>query len=537
MTMWIGAPSGSVMSAVVGATFMGLLGGCGGDPPASGSFEPVESSIGEIHAALAEGRTTCRAVTEAFLARIAAYDQPSGLNAVSEVNPRALARADSLDARLDAGGEMGALFCAPLLVKDNFDTHDLPTTGGSSALAGSLPPDDAYMVAKIREADAIVLAKTNMAEWAFSPRQTVSSSYGTTANAYALDRVPAGSSGGTASGVAASFGVAGLGTDTGNSIRGPSSHLALFGIRSTMGLTSRDGVIPLAFDRDIAGPMARSVEDAVRIFAVVAGFDPADPYTEAVRERVLPDYLSALNLDGLQGARIGVLRALVDPAESDSAVVRVFEDALADLERLGAELVDPLTVPGMPEIMDGPYYCSRFRWDMSVYLASRGPDSPIRDVAEVIARGQYSEYVRDRLVRFTEGELGGPPAQAQPERCADYAEHQARLSYRDAVVAAMDSARVDVLVYPSWTHPPALLDRAREDYRGDNSQLVAPATGLPAASVPMGHTYEGLPAGLQILARPFDEALIFTIAFSYEQGTKHRRPPPLFPPLAREGSP
>ena len=220
-------------------------------------------------------------VVQSYLDRIEAYDQSTGMNAITVVNPNALARADEIDEALDNGDALGSLFCAPLLIKDNYDTYDLPTTGGSIALKESIPPDDAFMVQKLREADAIVLAKTNMAEWAFSPRQTVSSSYGTTANAYALDRVPAGSSGGTASGVAANFGVAGMGTDTGNSIRGPSSHLALFGIRSTIGLTSRDGVIPLSLQSDIAGPMTRTVEDGARIFNVVAGYDPADPYTEA----------------------------------------------------------------------------------------------------------------------------------------------------------------------------------------------------------------------------------------------------------------
>jgi Asp-tRNA(Asn)/Glu-tRNA(Gln) amidotransferase A subunit family amidase len=247
-------------------------------------------------------------VVQAYLDRIETYDEAT-VNAITVVNPNALTRADEIDASIEAGEELGPLFCAPLLVKDNFDTHDLPTTGGSIALMGSLPPDDAFMVRRIREADAIVIAKTNMAEWAFSPRQTVSSSYDTTANAYALDRVPAGSSGGTASGVAASFGVAGLGSDTGNSIRGPSSHLALVGIRSTIGLTSRDGVIPLQFDRDIAGPMARTVEDAARIFNVVAGYDPADPYTEAGRGRKEADYTVALDVDGLRGARIAVTRS------------------------------------------------------------------------------------------------------------------------------------------------------------------------------------------------------------------------------------
>ncbi len=233
---------------------IGMLAGlaalaCGPQPE---PMDVVETTIGEIQDAITSGRTTCRMVVQSYLDRIAAYDESTGLNAITVINPTALARADEIDAALDAGAPVGSLFCAPMLIKDNYDTHDLPTTGGSIALMDHLPPDDAFMVRKLREADAIVVAKTNMAEWAFSPRQTISSSYDTTANAYALDRVPAGSSGGTASGVAASFGVAGMGTDTGNSIRGPSSHLALFGIRSTIGLTSRDGVIPLAFDRDIA---------------------------------------------------------------------------------------------------------------------------------------------------------------------------------------------------------------------------------------------------------------------------------------------
>ncbi len=505
------------------------IAGCDREGPQP--IEVVEATIPGLQAALLEGRTTCRMIVDAYLARIEAYDDASGLHAISRVNPRAGERADSIDAAVARGEPLGPLGCAPLLVKDNFDTHDMPTTGGSIALAASLPPDDAFMVRRIREDGAIVIAKTNMAEWAFSPRQTVSSSYGTTANAYALDRVPAGSSGGTASGVAASLGVAGLGTDTGNSIRGPSSHLALFGIRSTIGLTSRDGVIPLSFDRDIAGPMTRSVRDGAILFNTVAGYDPADPYTEEGRDRKAADYTAFLDAAGLEGARIGVLRALVEPEESDSSIVRIFNDAVADLERLGAVVVDPFEVPDFENVLRGPYYCQRFRYDMSVYLASLGSEAPIRDVAEVLATGQYAEYVRERLEDFSEGELGGPPEEEDPERCLPYARHPARQAFKDAVVDAMDAADVEAIVYPTWTHPPAPLDRAREEYRGDNSQRVAPATGLPAATVPMGYSYGRYPAGLQILARPYDEGVIFRLAYAYEQGTGHRRPPEGFPSL------
>ncbi|WP_419162661.1 amidase [Candidatus Palauibacter sp.] len=494
----------------------------------STGFEVVETTIAEVQAAIRDGTTTCRAVVERHLARIAAYEDL--INAITVLNPRALERAAEFDASLAAGEEMGRLFCVPMLVKDNFDTHDMVTTGGSIALADNLPPDDAFMVRKIREAGAIVIAKTNMAEWAFSPRQSVSSSFDTTRNAYALDRVPAGSSGGTASGVAAGFGVIGLGSDTGNSIRGPSSHLALVGIRSTIGLTSRDGVIPLSFDRDIAGPMGRTVEDVARVFQVVAGYDPADPYTEAGRERVEEDYTAFLEADGLRGARLGVLRALVDPEETDDEILALFEAAIGDLRQLGAEVVDPFEFDVETELQREGMFCRRFRYDMWVYLQSLGPGAPMADVLEVLEDGRFSDYAEASLRRNQGAPLSVHPS-GWDEPCPDYAENEGRQAYLADLVAAMDAQGLDAIVYPSWLCVPAHIDRGDEDYCGDNSQRVAPATGMPAITVPMGYTYGSLPAGLQILARPYDEGLLFRLAFGYEQGTHHRRPPDGLPEI------
>jgi len=494
------------------------------------TFNFVEATIQDVQEAIHSGSQSCTDIIGGYLERINHYDQSTGLNAIIFTNPNALSKAAEIDTRVAAGEKLGPLFCAPVLLKDNYDTADMPTSGGSIALKNSIPPDDAFMVRKLREADAIIIAKTNMAEWAFSPRQTISSSYGTTANAYDLERVPAGSSGGTASGIAASFGVIGMGSDTGNSIRGPSSHLALFGIRSTMGLTSRDGVIPLAFDRDIAGPMTRTVTDGVRVFDVVAGYDAADPYTEYGRDKVESDYTAFLDKNGLQGKKIGVLRALVDTEDADPAITKIFERSLDELRAAGAEIVDPVVIENHDDHMNASNFCVRFRYDMHEYLKSLGDDAPIKDVLEVLETKQYSPYIEDRLKFF-----GGGPTDIHPKDletpCPDYPDHAGRQAYLVDAIRSMDAAGVDALVYPSWTNPPAHLNNAFEEYKGDNSQLVAPATGLPAVTVPMGYSDGHLPVGLQILGRPYSEGLLIGMAYAYEQHSLHRRPPELFPEL------
>ncbi len=538
--------AGMGLKLALAGLIAGGLGGCGrddagpaGSAEAAGPIDAntlvVEATIAQIQSAIKAGGVSCRQVTAASLDRIEAYDQSSGVRAITVVNPKALTRADQIDAALARGDDVGPLFCAPVLVKDNFDTYDMPTTGGSISLLGQPPPDDAFMVRKLRAAGAIVIAKTNMAEWAFTPRQTISSSYGRTANAYDVGRVPAGSSGGTASGVAASFGVAGLGSDTGNSIRGPSSHLALFGIRSTIGLTSRDGVVPLAFDRDIAGPMTRTVEDGARLFNIVAGEDPNDPYTADGAGKKPADYTAFLDKDGLNGARIGVLRALSDVEDADPAVIAIFNQAIEDLKEAGAEIIDPFEIAELTDHLAGDYFCPRFRYDMTEYLKSRGADAPIKDVMEVLETGQYGKD--DPRVKTTLEFFRDFPADIHPSEwdvpCPDYFDHEGRQAYKNDVIAAMDAAGLDAIIYPSWNNPPAAIDRANQDYAGDNNQRVAPATGLPAVTVPMGYSHGNLPAGLQILGRPYSEGLLIKLAYAYEQATMHRRPPDGFAALEK----
>ena len=271
-----------------------------------------ELTITDTHRAIQKQRLNCQPLTRRYIKRIKTYNKVGGLNAIIYINPGALQRARALDQQYAADKSMKRLHCIPVILKDNFDTADMPTEAGSIALRGSTPPDDAYLVRRLRNNDAIIVAKANMGEWAFSPYETVSSTHGITRNAYDTERVPAGSSGGTASAIAANFGIIGMGTDTGNSIRGPAAHLALVGLRSTLGATSRDGIVPLLLNRDVGGPLTRTVTDSAIVYSVIAGVDSADPLTAAAAGRVRADYRDYLIPDGLKGARLGVLRALVD---------------------------------------------------------------------------------------------------------------------------------------------------------------------------------------------------------------------------------
>jgi len=488
-----------------------------------GRINLVETTISDIHAAMRSGRLTSRTLVEAYLKRIEAFDQKTRLNSIVVVNPNALAEADRLDAEFKRTRKLRPLHGIPVIVKDNYDTKDLQTTGGSLALKGSIPPDDAYQVRKLREAGAIVLAKSNMAEWAFSPLVTVSSIAGITRNPYDLTRVPAGSSGGTAAAVAANLGVVGLGTDTGNSIRGPSSHNCLVGIRSTMGLTSRDGIIPLYLRNDIGGPMARTVEDAVRILDVIAGYDPADPITKMSEGKRPASYLTFLDRNGLRGARIAVFRRYIDAPTTDPRIKVLMDRAIADLKSLGATIIDPFDVPEYENLIRD-IWCNTFRYDVNNYLATLGSDAPYKTIEEIVRSGLYSPYIETRLKRSIENQSA--PEQMTPP-CLDLYRDQRSIAFRGAVLKAMDDAKVDAIIYPTWSNPPRKIGD-NESPAGDNSQYLSPQTGFPAITMPMGFTDDGLPAGMTFLGRAFGEPDLIRFVYAYEQGTKHRRPPPNF---------
>jgi amidase len=503
-------------------------------PPLSGqatppAFRVEEASIAQIRSALDAGTLTCRALVHAYLDRIAAYDKNGpALNALVVVNPDALRVADSLDTRMRGGAPLGPLHCVPVIVKDNFETLELPTTGGSLSLEGFVSGRDAFQVRQIRAAGAIVLAKSNMAEFAFSPVETIGSTLpGYTKNPYALDRVTAGSSGGTAAAVAASFGAVGLGTDTGNSIRGPSSHQALVGIRSTRGLTSRAGVIPLNLAADIAGPMARTVADAVAVFQVVVGRDPDDAVTEALAGRTIPDYATALVRDGLKGARIGVLRQAYERPTADPEVLAVFDRALEDLRLAGAIVVDTVMLPELDSIrapLVAAGGCNRFKFDVEQWMASTPKHPPIQSLDSIIKSARFHPSIQKRL---EDAQAVADPPDRHPG-CV--ARDRLVTQLRAGVQRVMDENRLDALVHPTWSNPPRLIGDLNTP-AGDNSQIFAPTTGWPAIQVPMGYTRGTLPAGLTFFGPAWSEETLIRFAYSYEQATRHRRPPASVPPL------
>lgn len=490
-------------------------------------FHVEEASIAEIQAALRSGRITCRALVGQYLRRIEAYDKNGpAINAIVTVNPNALAEADALDARAKASGPAGALHCTPTIVKDNFETIGLQSSNGSLTFEGYVPARDAFQVARIKAAGAIVLAKSNLAEWAFTPNETLSSILpGYTKNPYALDRVTAGSSGGTAASVAASFGAVGLGSDTGNSIRGPSSHQALVGIRSTMGLTSRAGVFPLSLLADIAGPMGRTVADVATVFQVVAGEDPDDAVTAAARGRTIPNYSVGLSRDALRGKRIGVLHQAYEREGTDAEVVQVFMKAVDDLKLAGAVIVDPAAIDGLDAIRRPQgLSCQGFKYDINQFLAARKGRVPVTDLAAVVKGGKFHPTVQRRLEQAEQGPANGPES---PD-CA--AERTYRDQVRAAVLKTMDALKIDAFVYPTWSNPPRLIGDLNTP-GGDNSQFFSPTTGWPAVQVPMGYTRGVLPAGLTFFGRAWTEAELLAYAFAYEQATRHRHAPATTPPL------
>jgi Asp-tRNA(Asn)/Glu-tRNA(Gln) amidotransferase A subunit family amidase len=450
------------------------------------------------------------------------------LNAIITTNRNALETATELDRIHNAGrSAMRPLHCIPIILKDNYDTADMPTTGGSVTLAESVPPRDAFVVKKLRDAGAIILAKANLTELARGGT-TVSSLGGQTRNPYDLTRTPGGSSGGTGAAIAASFAVAGTGSDTGQSVRSPASAQNLVGLRPTRGLISRSGIIPVSTTQDEAGPITRTVADAARMLDIMAGFDPDDPITAFGANRVPPTYTASLNSNALKGARIGVLTEFFGRDAVHQDVNVVVEDALAKMVKAGATIVH-ITIPSLDALTRNIQVADfEAKNAFNKYLAALGPRAPVKTFDEFVARGEFHNSLKAGLEterRVVDG-LNDPEYKNRLLRRADL---------RQAVMNVMAASKLDAVLYP---HQRRLVAKIGEEQLERNG-VLSNSTGFPAITFPGGFSKPtasaplGVPVGIELLGPEWSEPLLISLAFAYEQLANSRRPPVSVPPLSR----
>jgi amidase len=496
---------------------------------AAEGFQVVEASIAGIQQALQGKSLTCHQLVQAYLDRIAAYDHNGpALGAILTLNPGALAEADRRDADYARSGPVGPLHCIPLVLKDNYGTADLPTTGGSAALAGAQPQADAFVVARLRHAGAIILAKSNMHEFALSGT-TVSSLGGQTRNPYDPTRTPGGSSGGTGAAVAANLAVAGTGSDTVNSIRSPASANALVGIRPTRGLVSRAGIMPVSETQDAVGPIARTVADAAQLFAVMAGYDPNDPSTAWSVGNTPASYAPSPDHEGLRGARIGLFKTMLGSRPEHRQVNAVMADAVAAMQRAGAVIVEveepALGAAKLNAENDVQKY--EFKALIDAYLATI-PNAPARSLADIIASGKFHKPSLEGVFTAAQAYQNG---MEEP----DYRVRLLRNARtRDRLISLFAAHRLDAVVYPLQQR---LVVPIGESNQADRNGILAAVTGFPAITVPAGFSQPtataplGVPIGMDLLGRPWSEWRLIQIAHGFEQATHVRKPPDSAPPL------
>jgi len=487
------------------------------------AFEIEETSVRKIHAAFRAKELTAEGLVKAYLARIDAYDkQGPTINAVITINDHAVSEAKRLDAEYASSGELsGPLHGVPIVVKDQAETKGIMTTFGSIAMDGYMPAEDATAIAKLKDAGAIILAKTTMPDFATS-WFSYSSKSGTSKNPYDLARDPGGSSSGTGAAVAANFSALGIGEDTGGSIRLPASFNNLVGLKVTPGLISRAGMSPLVVFQDSAGPMCREVEDVAQLLNVIAGFDAKDPFTATASIAGPQDYLAGLDAQALAGKTIGVIREVfgADTDEESAAVNQLMEQALSDIRAAGAETVD-VVIPDLEHYLDyTSLYVTHSRHDINKFLSER--DVPVKTVQEIHANKQYHP-----LLDLFEAVIEGPD---DPYAEAEYFErYTARETFQRVIVNEMAKVGASALVYPTTQIPSPTrtdLDTGKwTTFTYPTNTLIAAQSWLPAISVPAGFTNSGVPVGLEMMGLPYAEASLLGLAYAYEQKTKHRNSP------------
>jgi amidase len=499
-------------------------------PPA---FDLEEVTIAALGAGLRTGKYSARGLCQSYLARIEELDRRGPtLRSVIETDPDALASAGRSDAERRAGHVRGPLHGIPVLIKDNIATHDrMQTTAGSLALAGAPTPAEAFIVQRLRNAGAILLGKTNLSEWA-NFRSTHSASGwsgrgGQCRNPYALDRNPCGSSSGTGAAISANLAAVGVGTETDGSVVCPSSANSLVGIKPTLGLVSRRGIIPISHTQDTAGPMARTVADAATLLGVLAGYDPDDPATASAAERPPIDYTRALDPQGLKGARIGVARTKF--FGYSAAADRLVEQALAVMKAAGAVIIDPADIPHAGEYDDAEFtvLLYEFKADLNAYLANLGAASPVKSLADLIA---FNEQHQDQELRYFGQEIFMMAQDKGPLTDDAYVEamaHCRRMSREEGLDKVFAQYHLDAVVAPTGS-PPWTTDLVNGDHFVGSSSTPAAVAGYPSLSMPVGYAF-GLPVGMSLIGLPWSEPTLIRLAFASEQAATPRRPPRFLP--------
>jgi len=496
------------------------------------SFELDEVTVDELQQSMASGERSARSITELYLSRIDALDrQGPELRSVIETNPDALKIADELDDERRSNGPRGPLHGIPIAIKDNIDTSDgMTTTAGSLALEGSIPARDSFVAQKLREAGAIILAKANMSEWAYFRGERATSGWsargGQCRNPYALDRNPCGSSSGSGVAVSANLAALTVGTETGGSIMCPSSINGVVGIKPTVGLWSRSGIIPISHSQDTAGPMARTVRDAAILLAAVPGVDPRDDATAASEGNSYADYTQFLDPAGLQGARVGVARSFTG---FDPRVIALFDQAIEAMRESGALIIDPANLPPAAWNDTLPLLVLEyeFKADLNAYLENLGPEAPVKSLTEVI---EFNERNRDTEMPYF-GQERMYASQARGPLTDETYRNAVRAiqtgNRQDGIDALMSQYDLDAIIAPtmgiSW-----MTDHIKGDrLEGGSSAGPAAIAGYPDVSVPMGFV-SGLPVGVSFFGRAWSEPTLLRMAYAFEQATSHRRPP-MFP--------
>jgi amidase len=490
--------------------------------------EMEEMTIAELQNAMKSGKSSARSIAEKYLARIEKMDKHGpAVNSIIELNADALSIAESLDRERKAKGARGPLHGIPVLIKDNIGTADrMSTTAGSLALVGSRPARDSFVAQKLRDAGAVILGKTNLSEWA-NFRSTHSSSGwsgrgGQTRNPYAIERNPCGSSSGSGVAVAANFCAVAVGTETDGSIVCPSSSNSIVGIKPTVGLVSRSGIIPISHTQDTAGPMARTVADAAILLGALTGVDQRDTATNASEGKSLTDYTKFLDPNGLRGARIGVARKFFG---FNDKVDKLIADAIDVIKRLGAEVIDPADIETTGKFDDSEFevLLYEFKADLNAYLAGLGPNAPIHSLKEAI---EFNEKNRDKEMPyfgqeiFIRSEAKGP---LTDKAYLDALEKDQRMSKTEGIDATMNKNRLDALIAPTGG-PPWTTDLINGDHFSGSSSTPPAVAGYPNINVPAGYIY-GLPVGISFMGRAYSEPMLIKFAYAYEQATKFRRAP------------